>query len=266
MIVYPAALPMPQTSIVSPVERRRLSDPSRPREAGPAERDQRKVEQISFPPMSVEQYAVFRAWWRDDLILGGAWFAADWPLPHGIVTAVRRFIGAPRWSFVAGGLWRITAQCEVRGLSLLPEQGGGGGEESGIGWFDPINDPWYGDPAHGNNGTRDLADWLGGITSLAAGVIDWSGEEVEWSIASWSSPDVHAAPVLEDIGNGRVLIHWQNWGGEEMPVPPLNDPSIGALVLTATVDGEPIAAGQRLVAVSSPAVGDYPLIAWGPEP
>jgi hypothetical protein len=117
---YPAGLPCPQTSTVTPAERRALSDSDRPRDARPLQRDRLEFERITWPPMTEAQSAEFDAWWRETLTFGGAWFAADWPLPRGMVTAVRKFREQPRLQFVPGGFWRISALCEVRGRGMLP--------------------------------------------------------------------------------------------------------------------------------------------------
>lgn len=119
-LTYPSSLPCPKSSTVTPVERRALSNAARPREARALARDRLEVEKIEFPPMTPIEFATFRVWWESDLVLGGAWFAADWPLPRGIITAVRKFIGAPVWSYLPGGFWRITATCQVRGRGETP--------------------------------------------------------------------------------------------------------------------------------------------------
>lgn len=119
-IVYPMTLPIPQTSTVTPAERRALSDPQRPRAARAMQRDRLEFERITLPPLSETESDAFFTWWRDTLFRGGAWFAAEWPLPRGFVTAVRKFREQPRWQFVAGGDWRLSALCEVRGRGELP--------------------------------------------------------------------------------------------------------------------------------------------------
>ncbi len=117
---YPAALPCPQRANVAPVDRRALGTPDKPREARAQARDRLARVTVTFPPMSSAQYAVFRAWWRDDLELGGRWFVADWPNMRGAATLVYRFVGAPRWAFVPGGFFSISAELEIRGEGLDP--------------------------------------------------------------------------------------------------------------------------------------------------
>lgn len=118
LIDYPISLPRPQASIVTPAERRQLSDEQRPRFARAIQRDRREFEQLTWPPMSAADVATFRQWWKEDLSLGGAWFNATWPLPRGFVAAVRKFVKPPQRTYLGRGFWRMTAVCEVRGRSL----------------------------------------------------------------------------------------------------------------------------------------------------
>src|SRR5690606_36068539 len=118
LIDYPSSLPRPQASIVTPAERRQLVSEQRPLYARNIERDRREFEQLTWPPMNAVQMAILREWFNGDLVLGGAWFNATWPLPRGFVTAVRKFLKPPSRSFLGRGYWRVTATCEVRGRTL----------------------------------------------------------------------------------------------------------------------------------------------------
>lgn len=119
-VSYPSGLPCPQTSTVTPAERRALSNADRPREARNIQRDRLEYERLTWPPMRTEQTDILMAWWRDTLIFGGAWFESTWPLPRGLVAAVRKLREQPKWEFVAGGFWRLSALCEVRGRGESP--------------------------------------------------------------------------------------------------------------------------------------------------
>lgn len=88
------------------------------------ERDRRKFENVTFPPFDEMQAAAFRAWWETDLYKGSAWFEAEWPIPEGKVARTRKFIGAPKWEFIPGRFWRVSAYTEVRGLSMTPLEPG----------------------------------------------------------------------------------------------------------------------------------------------
>lgn len=121
-ITYPATLPVPQTSHVTPAERRALSEAARPLDARALQRDRLEYERVVWPPMTAAKCETILAWWRETLTYGGAWFSAVWPLPRGMVTAVRKFREQPRWEYVPGGYWRLSALCEVRGVGELPLQ------------------------------------------------------------------------------------------------------------------------------------------------
>lgn len=117
---YPTTLPCPQTSTVAPSEKRQLSDEARPRDARALQRDRLELERITWPPLTAAQAEEIRSWWRNDLVYGGAWFVANWPVPRGMVSCVRRFLEQPSWSFVPGGFWALSALCEIRGVGLDP--------------------------------------------------------------------------------------------------------------------------------------------------
>lgn len=117
---YPSTLPCPRTSVVTPAERRQLSQQDRPRDAAAIERDRTWLERITWPVFSATQAAAFRTWWQETLFYGAYWFAADWPSPIGPVDVVRRLVAAPSWTFVPGGFWEVSALCEVRGRGELP--------------------------------------------------------------------------------------------------------------------------------------------------
>lgn len=260
-LTYPATLPVPQTELVTPFNRAQYSDPDRPREARALSLDRLSLVRATWPPLSPTQAAVFQSFWREDLLDGGAWFNAEWPLPQGVVPSVFRFIQQPRWRFVPGGRWRIEALLERRGRTVQVEPGAPA-VESGIAWFDPILSN-SGTLAHANSGTGLVSDFLPGspVTTLFAGMIGWVDETLVWSIVSWTSGDGHPSPTIADSTGRWVQIQWQNtYGG----APPVGDASIGTLLLTASINGVPVPDGERLIAVSSPAI-DYPSIAWGPE-
>ena len=117
-VVYPATLPSPSAAQVVEVERRFLAQS--PFDARAFQLDRAAQQDVTFPLMTEQQAAQFDDWWRNTLNRGGAWFAARWPLPRGLVSASRQFIGRPQYTFVAGGYWQITAQFWVRGAGLPP--------------------------------------------------------------------------------------------------------------------------------------------------
>lgn len=262
-INYPSSLPAPKTSLISPVEGRALASEQEPLFARAISTEGRMLERITWPALNSARAEALQLWWETDLTYGGAWFNATWPLPQGLVRAVRKFIQPLRWRRIGHRHWMVEAVCEVRRLSLPVREGGAstGGDE--IGWFNPVTSA-SGTVAHANSGTGELSDFaVSGVTTLYAGFVGWVDEALVWSIASWTSGSGHPSPSIADSADDWVQIQWDNtYGGG----PPIGDASIGTLILTATVNGNPIAAGERLIAVSSPPTGDYATIAWGPEP
>jgi hypothetical protein len=120
---YPAGLPCPAVSVTTPAERRLSSDLPGNKQVRGLQRDYLADERIDFPPLTQAQADTFRAWHDETLHDGGAWFSAHWPSPQG-GTLVRRFKGPLQWAYIHGGInkrmWRLSAQCEVRGRSVLP--------------------------------------------------------------------------------------------------------------------------------------------------
>lgn len=121
-IVYPEALPCPQTASLQRPERRALSSlPGLPK-SRPLWRDKAGTTQpLTFVLTSVEMVQEWIDWGNNDLGDWGNWFAADWPQPEGGV-GVRRFVGVPSYPefFPTLQAWRVTAQVEIRGRSELP--------------------------------------------------------------------------------------------------------------------------------------------------
>lgn len=258
---YPTTLPVPQTETVTPFDRAQYSNRDRPREARALSLDRLALVRATWPPLSPAEAAIFEAWWRVDIYQGGAWFNATWPLPQGSVPAVFRFIEQPRWRFVPGGRWRLEGLLEQRGRGLSVIDGAAA-PDNAIAWFDPIDDVLTGALVHSNSGSG-LCDSFApaAVVALNAGMIGWTGQTIVWSIASWvSSGD--ASPVITGAFDNYVQIAWVATDGSTFPVSPA---SIGTLTITATIDGVPIAVGQRLIAVTTPPTVDYPNIAWGPE-
>jgi hypothetical protein len=94
-----------------------------PFDARAFQRDRHAIQRVTFPAMTAAEVKIFSDWYQDDLYNGGCWFAATWPLPEGIVAAVRRFMQPPRFEYLYSGFWRISAVFEVRGRGMLPVRG-----------------------------------------------------------------------------------------------------------------------------------------------
>ncbi len=112
---FPTSLPCPQTELVTPFDRAQRSDDRRPRDARALSLDRLAVVRASWPPLAPADAATLYSFWETDLLDGGAWFNATWPLPQGRVPAVFKFISQPRFRFVPGGRWRVDAVLEQRG-------------------------------------------------------------------------------------------------------------------------------------------------------
>ena len=119
--IYPKTLPNPSVSVVTPGERRLLSDVSGgPLGARGIERDYKAVQDLEWGALDATQAAALNLWWTDTLTQGGAWFGSTWPAPQGWVLVTRRFQGALHWDYIPGGFWKVTAKCIVRGVGLVP--------------------------------------------------------------------------------------------------------------------------------------------------
>lgn len=123
-IRYPADLPAPQTAPLGVSERRLVSELAGPQQARGIQRDYHAIQRMTWV-LTAEQGRRWDDWWRDTLLRGGMWFAADWPLPSGRVGNVYRFHTTPRWEYLRGGpkgwgMHRVSAEVEVRGRGDLP--------------------------------------------------------------------------------------------------------------------------------------------------
>lgn len=125
-ITTPEGLPCPQDMSTDIVDTR-LQTPEGgkgPIEFRTIERDERQVQQLAWT-LNAEQAAIFRAWWTDTLVYGGAWFSApeNWPCMEGRMVKVRRFITPPQWRPLGLNHWHVSITAELRGETLLPLDG-----------------------------------------------------------------------------------------------------------------------------------------------
>jgi len=118
---YPTSLPCPRSITVTPWERRQLAAVDRPREARALQRDRATYERVTWPPLTGVQVDILMSWWRENLVMGGAWFVANWPTPRGSIPIVRKFVSQPQRTYIAPGFWQWSAMCETRGLSEIPQ-------------------------------------------------------------------------------------------------------------------------------------------------
>jgi len=217
----------------------------------------------------------YRAW----RVSGGDPFFMDLFMDRSILTRHRcTFVpGTFRLSSHQGDLHIIEADLEVEStpwpISFTSHGDGGigGGTAADIpsgestvnviAWFNPIDDPITGALDHANSGTG-VADSFapGPVLTLYAGIVGWTTETATWSI-SWDPTAADATPVIAFQTDEYVQIDWVASDGGGLPI---SDASLGVLTVTATINGTPIAVGQRLI-VATTFVADYPDIAWGPE-
>jgi hypothetical protein len=121
LVVYPGTLPGPSAVRLAPAERRLLSDLPGPQQLRGLQRDYLAVEELEWGLLDSTAALAWDAWWRTTLNAGLSWFAAAWPTPQGGASAVRRFLGTPKWQHLPGGFWRVTATAERRGRGLDPK-------------------------------------------------------------------------------------------------------------------------------------------------
>lgn len=117
VVRYPASLPGPTNAPIQSTDRRALSP--RPWEARETSRERLATEDIRFV-YSSEQMATFRSWWRDELVYGGGWWVATWPVPQGLVERQRQFVGPYKRTYLGNGFWEVTGTVQLRGSSELP--------------------------------------------------------------------------------------------------------------------------------------------------
>jgi hypothetical protein len=120
-VIYPTTLPGPSLSVVTPSERRLLSDVTGgPQQARGLQRDYLGIQEVEWSLLSATDAAAFDTWWKKVITYGGAWFASTWPAPQGWTSVVRRFIGSPIWTHLPGGFWSVRARVQVRGRGMPP--------------------------------------------------------------------------------------------------------------------------------------------------
>lgn len=122
MSTYPTELPNPTKASHTPKVRNFATDLEGPADYVNRERDFTRTIAVEFF-FTAEQAAIFYAWWRDDLLFGGAWFNCNWPsLRPGPMVA--QFITEPDFDHVYNGAHRISLLTQIRGASAAISAGG----------------------------------------------------------------------------------------------------------------------------------------------
>lgn len=105
---YPATLPPPRDLPVELADGRAMSADAGPLDIALRSAEVRGTGQVTWR-IRAEQAAAWRAWWRDDLVLGGEWFRMTVPGPGGAVAASWRFASGLTWAPDGAGHLTITA-------------------------------------------------------------------------------------------------------------------------------------------------------------
>lgn len=103
LVWYPEDLPCPQveTDLV-PRERRYISDITDVRNMRMFQQEfQATRNKISFV-FTEEEARMFREWYEEEIIFGGAWFYANWPTLHKDKKIAHRFVGQPKYQWLLG--------------------------------------------------------------------------------------------------------------------------------------------------------------------
>lgn len=111
---YPDDLPCPHADTdLTPRERRYISDIGEVKKLRRFQSTYQATRQnISFVFTS-EQSRRFREWYKHDIIEGGAWFYADWPILHKEKSIAYRFVTRPVWEFLSRGNYHVSATVEL---------------------------------------------------------------------------------------------------------------------------------------------------------
>lgn len=111
---YPDDLPCPHADTdLTPRERRYISDIGEVKKLRRFQSTFQATRQnISFV-FTQEQSRRFREWYKNDIIEGGAWFYANWPILHKDKRIAYRFVTRPVWEFLARGNYHVSATVEL---------------------------------------------------------------------------------------------------------------------------------------------------------
>lgn len=111
-------LPCPRVLVVTPAERRLLSDLPGAQQSRGISRQYLASERIEWAGLTQAQADRLAAWWAEALEEGGNWFIARrWPTPQG-VPVNRRWKGPLSWRLLPSRpearVWTVSGECEVR--------------------------------------------------------------------------------------------------------------------------------------------------------
>jgi hypothetical protein len=193
---YPSSLPAPNACVLMPAERRQLSASDGARIARALQRDRLGTVSLSFR-FTFAEMAIFTAWVRDDLIFGGQWFAASWPLPPGGSWAFK-LLGEPRRSLLPGVGWDVSATAEVRGAGSGTSSGAGSGLV-----LQSAHDPYFGKVVSQldfHDGTAGLGFYSPPtLNNNASGIVSEDYKGIVWTLYGHNKASV-------SVGGGALAL------------------------------------------------------------
>lgn len=119
-VAYPSALPGPQPGSFDPRPRRAASSIDGLLQQRARQRDAAGMTSQYTFVYTPAQIAVWRDWWRDDLLNGRRWFAMSLPGAGGMISRVVRYRDI-QLQLLGTGIYRVSASIEQRGASLSPK-------------------------------------------------------------------------------------------------------------------------------------------------
>lgn len=123
-VVYPDTLPGPEKWVVKGIDRRASSSLREPSNSSRARsRDKNGVASVSWMYTSA-QMDVWKAWFKDTLVSGQKWFGVVTPGPTPNSRVARYVLATLRRQNLGNGVFLVSCDVEIRGLSETPSAGG----------------------------------------------------------------------------------------------------------------------------------------------
>lgn len=118
---YPSTLPGPQPGQLTPRVRRAVSSIDGPLQQRTRQRDAAGLHSQYTFVYTPSEMAAWRTWYDEVLGQGRCWCAMRLPGRGGLVQRTVRYLSVEH-SLLGGGIYRVVAQFEQRGASLLPSR------------------------------------------------------------------------------------------------------------------------------------------------
>jgi hypothetical protein len=110
---YPDQLPIPLTFRLQANDQIVTDPENEPRDSRRLTIVPSAVADVTFRYL-LDNYKIFKNWYKDDLRYGIKWFTIDLPSAAGLVSHVVRFADRPRASLKGHRYWEVSAQIEIR--------------------------------------------------------------------------------------------------------------------------------------------------------